>query len=176
MMIRNTQRLSIVSRCLISSHRCCMNNNKIISIHQSPSSMFRAPTARRWLSSTNATAIQQTKGGGGGGGRTRWQQIASIARMIRIPVLVTSVYGFGYQQGVMDCTKAPQSMQEKILANVLLSTGVTDPSTQIEVVSERDVSMFVRKPSQQVAAVGSKIIHAAQDLVEEELRRRRRGE
>lgn len=97
------------------------------------------------------------------------QKIASIVRFVRIPVIVTSVYGYGYQQGIMDCTKAPVKMQESILSSVLMSTGVKEKS-EVEVVTEKDISFYSYKKSHQVAAVGSKIIQAAKEMVTEEIK------
>jgi Zn-dependent protease with chaperone function len=100
--------------------------------------------------------------------RTHWQRLAILIRYTRIPILVTSVYALGYQQGVMDCTKSPEAMQEQILQSILLSVGVKD-SGQVQILAERDVSVYSVSRVHQVAAVGHKIICAAREYVAEQL-------
>lgn len=57
--------------------------------------------------------------------RDRWRRIARIAYYIRIPALVLSVYGIGYQQGIMDFAREKETMEAKLLQTVLAGVGCT---------------------------------------------------
>jgi len=97
-----------------------------------------------------------------------WRRLAAIVRIVRIPALVMSVFGLGYQQGIVDCTRSPQALQEQIFRSVLASVGVSDWK-QVQVLGEQDISYVSRTPHHQVAAVGDRIISSARTLVQEEL-------
>src|SRR5210317_823575 len=57
--------------------------------------------------------------------RDRWRRIARIAYYIRIPALVLSVYGIGYQQGIIDFAREKETMEAKLLQTVLAGVGCT---------------------------------------------------
>jgi Zn-dependent protease with chaperone function len=106
----------------------------------------------------------------------RWlHRLATLARYVRIPILVLGVYQIGYQQGIMECTKTPQMLQDKLLQSILRSSGVTD-MRHVTVVGDWEPSKrrFGGNSSTSehhvVTAVGQKIIAAARDHVQAELR------
>jgi Zn-dependent protease with chaperone function len=79
-----------------------------------------------------------------------------------------SVYSLGYQQGVIDCTKEPEQLQERILHSILRSTGAVRLD-DVEIVNETDISFFSKSTHHQVAAVGHRIISTARGYVEQKL-------
>lgn len=101
--------------------------------------------------------------------RGKWfYRLAVVVRYARIPVLVLGVYSLGYQQGIMDCTKTPKMLQEKILNTVLVGQGVTDMS-HVHVVGEWEIKKFTSDRHHGVALIGQKIIKAAREHVHEKL-------
>jgi Zn-dependent protease with chaperone function len=94
-----------------------------------------------------------------------WARIALAIRYVRIPVLVVSVYSLGYQQGVIDCTKEPNALQNQILTGILISTGCTDLN-DVHIINDADIKYHSFQRQHQVATVGHKIIAAARNLVE----------
>lgn len=42
----------------------------------------------------------------------RWARIAWWIRVVRIPILITSIYSLGYQQGVLDSVRNPNKIQQ----------------------------------------------------------------
>jgi Zn-dependent protease with chaperone function len=50
-----------------------------------------------------------------------------MAYYLRIPFLVLSVYGIGYQQGIMDYSREPQNMESKLLDTILAGVGCVTP-------------------------------------------------
>ena len=97
-----------------------------------------------------------------------FKRLAFTIRIIRIPALIVSVYGLGYQQGVMDCTRNPQGLQEQLFKSILAGVGVKDWS-QVKILSEEDISYTSFNKHHQVASVGDRIIHAAREHVTDEL-------
>ena len=59
--------------------------------------------------------------------RDRWRRLARMAYYIRIPTLVFSVYGIGYQQGIIDFAREKEVMEAKLLQTVLAGVGCTSP-------------------------------------------------
>jgi len=57
----------------------------------------------------------------------RFKLIARVAYYCRIPFLVLSVYGIGYQQGIMDFSREPEKIQSSLLDTTLASVGCTSP-------------------------------------------------
>jgi Zn-dependent protease with chaperone function len=105
--------------------------------------------------------------------RYRWlHRLATLARYVRIPFLVFGVYQIGYQQGIMECTKTPQMLQDKLLQSILMSSGVTD-MRHVTVLGDWEMNrrrFGSGHEHHHVAAVGQKIIQAARDHVQAELR------
>jgi Zn-dependent protease with chaperone function len=103
----------------------------------------------------------------------RWIRFARVVRMIRIPVLVVSVYSFGYQQGIIDCTKAPGMIHDQIFVSILKSSGVTNFQTDVTVIHENELSHFRAyiQPQYKIAAVGHRIVDSARNLVNDEFQK-----
>ena len=57
----------------------------------------------------------------------RFKLIARVAYYCRIPFLVLSVYGIGYQQGIMDFSREPEKIQSSLLDTTLASVGCITP-------------------------------------------------
>lgn len=57
--------------------------------------------------------------------RLKWRIIARVAYYLRIPFLVLSVYGIGYQQGIMDYSREPEITEDRLLDTTLASVGCT---------------------------------------------------
>ena len=106
---------------------------------------------------------QQTKG------RAHWwYRLAVFVRYVRIPALVLGVYSLGYQQGIMDCTKTPKMLQDKIMNTILVGQGITDMK-HVQVVGDWEIRKFSGHKNHHVAQVGQKIIFAAREHVQSKL-------
>lgn len=116
---------------------------------------------------TQAAAAQQQ-----GQQKTRshwWYRFANFVRYVRIPALVLGVYSLGYQQGIMDCTKTPKMLQDKIMNTILVEQGVKDMK-HVKVVGDAELRRFGSgKEYHGVAAVGQNIIQAARAHVQVKL-------
>lgn len=55
--------------------------------------------------------------------RLKWKFLARLAYYLRLPFLVLSVYGIGYQQGIMDYSRDPRRMEIKLLDTILAGVG-----------------------------------------------------
>jgi hypothetical protein len=66
----------------------------------------------------SASAVQNTR-------QLRWKIFARVVYYLRIPFLVLSVYGIGYQQGIMDYSREPETMQSRLLDTTFASVGCT---------------------------------------------------
>jgi len=62
--------------------------------------------------------------------RLKWRIIARMAYYLRVPFLVLSVYGIGYQQGIMDYSREPKKMESKLLTTILAGVGCVTPEDQ----------------------------------------------
>lgn len=98
-----------------------------------------------------------------------------LLRYTRIPVLVVSVYGIGYQQGIMDTTRTPIAMQQRLLISILKSVGVTQES-QVQMVDPSSSSYNTSTGTKEwtaeqrmVMMVGQQILQAARIYVQEQL-------
>ena len=68
----------------------------------------------------------------------RWKILARVAYYVRIPFLVLSVYGIGYQQGIMDYSREPESMQSRLLDSTLASVGCTSSEDKEQILIARE--------------------------------------
>lgn len=99
-----------------------------------------------------------------------WYRFANFVRYVRIPALVLGVYSLGYQQGIMDCTKTPKMLQDKIMSTILVEQGVKD-TKHVQVVGEMELRKFSSRNKEHfhVAQVGQKVIEAAKQHVQVKL-------
>jgi hypothetical protein len=65
--------------------------------------------------------------------KLKWRIIARVAFYLRIPFLVLSVYGIGYQQGIMDYSREPEITEERLLDTTLASVGCTSAEEKAKV-------------------------------------------
>jgi hypothetical protein len=65
--------------------------------------------------------------------RLKWRIIARVAYYLRIPFLVLSVYGIGYQQGIMDYSREPEITEDRLLDTTLASVGCTSAEEKAKV-------------------------------------------
>jgi Zn-dependent protease with chaperone function len=86
-------------------------------------------------------------------------------RYIRIPVLVASVYGLGYQQGIIEYARNPDEVKEALLESVLADVGCTDPKL-VHAVTDGLATFGTNenRSARRVARIGSKIKLAAREL------------
>jgi hypothetical protein len=87
-----------------------------------------------------------------------WRRLATFVKYTRIPFLIASVYGLGYQQGILECTRNPDALQRSMLQAMLASLGVTEQD--ITIVQDGNISYGSNKRHHQVAVVGRKYINA----------------
>jgi hypothetical protein len=97
-----------------------------------------------------------------------WYRLAVFVRYVRIPALVLGVYSLGYQQGIMDCTKTPKMLQEKIMDTVLVGQGISDKG-HVKIVGDWEIRKFSSDKNHHVAQVGQKIILSAREHIQEKL-------
>jgi len=111
---------------------------------------------------------------------SRWNRIARFARVTRIPFLVLSVYGLGYQQGIVDDIRDPKNTREAIMDNVLMSVNVTSRddvySVSDDEINSSPLNSF--RPRMQevarIATIGRSVILAAREYVKQQLEARAR--
>mmetsp|Transcript_14795 Transcript_14795/g.25260 ORF Transcript_14795/g.25260 Transcript_14795/m.25260 type:complete len:460 (-) Transcript_14795:48-1427(-) len=94
---------------------------------------FSTPSVAKQSSTTTAVATNQ-----GFFRRLRWRIIARVAYYFRIPFLVLSVYGIGYQQGIMDYSREPQGTESKLMDTTLASVGCVSPEDREKVLIARE--------------------------------------
>jgi len=116
--------------------------------------------------------------------RWKWKFVARVAYYFRIPALVLSVYGFGYQQGIMDYSREPEYMESKLMETSLASVGCMGQDMDDVLVAReggwRDMLSKFRSDRRlrdydemhhrmvmlhNAAGVGEKIVKAAQSYV-----------
>ena len=127
--------------------------------------------------------------------KLRWKIIARIAFYLRIPFLVLSVYGIGYQQGIMDYSRDPKETEANLLDTVLAGVGCVSPEDRAKVLVANEgewrslLSTFraahqlhrAQNESyhdehrrvvmmQNASVVGEKIVRVAQSYVKNQLR------
>ena len=96
-------------------------------VHARVSAFLRASSCRRLPSllflSTNTIPVvaKQTIVVRG----SNWILLGRAVRYLRIPFLVVSVYGLGYQQGIIDDSRNPQQTRGALLDNVLAGVGAS---------------------------------------------------
>ena len=139
-----------------------LNRNKVLCRwSSSPASTESASTS----STANAAAATSNNSGGW----NFFHRLAWWVRTLRIPVLVFSVFGLGYQQGIIECSKHPQALQQQILRAMLAGHGVVSLEDQVDILSEQDISFLNPHRNHQVAAVGHRIVSSARTHVKQEL-------
>lgn len=125
----------------------------------------------------------------------RWKIFARVVYYLRIPFLVLSVYGIGYQQGIMDYAREPETMQSRLLDTTLASVGCTSSEDKERVLiayegewrnllaklrsdlklrHAQDDASYDQKHRRMVmmhnsSVVGEKIVKAARSYVKEKL-------
>lgn len=111
--------------------------------------------------------------------KSRIELLAKILKLVRIPVLIISVYGLGYNQGIMDYARSPEKKKLALLEQIVKGYGCEDPGS-ILIAQE---GSFRTNPSEdaygdnssrnvqlaKVSYVGSKIVQSAKSFVNEKL-------
>lgn len=92
-------------------------------------------------------------------------------KYVRIPFLVLSIYGLGYQQGIVDYSRDPAAKEQALLDSVLAGVGCTDPNGVDAVTPSSVWKTTPKEQTRRVAHVGAKIVAMAQRLVREELKK-----
>mmetsp|Transcript_27705 Transcript_27705/g.41934 ORF Transcript_27705/g.41934 Transcript_27705/m.41934 type:complete len:416 (-) Transcript_27705:1329-2576(-) len=111
---------------------------------------------------------------------SRWNRVARAVRYTRIPFLVLSVYGLGYQQGIMDDIRDPKRTREAILEQVLISVDVQSRDNVYSINDDEITSSPLNsfRPRMQdvnrIATIGRSVIRVARDYVKNQLEERAR--
>jgi len=124
---------------------------------------------------------QQTQGNKNTQGQNRWKAIARFVKYTRIPFLIVSIYGLGYQQGIVDYSRDPLEKQEVLLDSLLAGVGCTD-RRKVHIFHEAQVnnrmlqllppnSKNMNQMTHRVGHVGRKIVAMAQMYVQDELKK-----
>ena len=125
------------------------------------------PTTHRWFATTgakSATAPATTST------TSRWTgRIAQMIRIVRIPIVVVSVYTLGYQQGVIDCTKEPKHLERQLTTGILVGTGCKDLDSTTTIATNQINWSTTAKEHRIAATVGQKIIAEALTFVQSKL-------
>eukprot|EP00816_Leptocylindrus_hargravesii_P011436 CAMPEP_0196805550 /NCGR_PEP_ID=MMETSP1362-20130617/5340_1 /TAXON_ID=163516 /ORGANISM="Leptocylindrus danicus, Strain CCMP1856" /LENGTH=398 /DNA_ID=CAMNT_0042178559 /DNA_START=82 /DNA_END=1278 /DNA_ORIENTATION=+ len=96
--------------------------------------------------------------------KSRFRRLANFLKVVRVPVLAISLYGLGYQKGVIDYARNPHMKDLEILTGVLESFETVD--------IERPESDSVK--NKQVQRVGKIILECAFRYVRDELEKSKR--
>jgi len=112
----------------LSSHNICSSAHMFHRHHclHSCGTLWRRRTTLAY-NRFSTSASSATKGISKNTTSDKWRRIARFAYYVRIPALVLSVYGIGYQQGIMDFAREKEVMEAKILQTVLAGVGCTSP-------------------------------------------------
>ena len=165
------------------------NNNPESTIS---SSLFRATTRR----SVFDKRVQIPKGGGDGVAantvplqpvrQTAFTRLVWYAKVVRVPFLITAIYGLGYRQGIMDAARNPLKLQQGTFEAICMEMGVQS-GDDVEIISERppqpaklkrlgwmygETAMEKATHSERahkVADIGREIIRAARAYTRQEL-------
>ena len=164
-----------------------------ISLHYSP--IINLYSGRCINISAISAATKPADAAGQNTIQLRWKILARIVYYLRIPFIVLSVYGIGYQQGIMDYSREPETMQSRLLDTTLASVGCTssEDKEQILIAHEgewrnllsklrsdlklrhaQDDASYDRKHRRMVmmhnsSIVGEKIVKVARNYVKERL-------
>jgi Zn-dependent protease with chaperone function len=116
---------------------------------------------------------------------SRWRQVARYVKVVRLPFLIVTIYGLGYQQGIMDTVRNPLKLQQGLFESICIDMGVQS-GEDIEIISERrpPPKLFNKGRFQlleeekkkdprvhKVAIIGHQIIKAARYHVKQELQK-----
>lgn len=101
--------------------------------------------------------------------RVNWKRVARIVKYTRIPFLVMSVYGLGYQQGIIDDSRNPEAARQALLDNVFASVGVVDRSHVHTVHDGDSLLKSNNKACRRIARIGRSIVHVAREYVQKQL-------
>jgi len=136
--------------------------------------LLRVPTcSRRWQSplvlpvkSIPLAATELTASRG-----RNWKLIGRTVRYLRIPFLVASVFGLGYQQGIIDDSRNPEETRGALLDNVL--AGVGSSRDKMDIVHDGEAGLFSGAVShaetRRVASIARRLIHVAKLYVKSKL-------
>lgn len=111
---------------------------------------------------------------------SRWNRLARLVRFTRIPFLVLSVYGLGYQQGIVDDIRDPKNTREAIMDKVLSSVAISSRdevySISDDEINSSPLNSFRPRMREvnRIATIGHKIILAAREYVKQQLEARAR--
>ncbi|GAX27100.1 hypothetical protein FisN_13Lh356 [Fistulifera solaris] len=143
----------------------------MLSSRQSPCLRRRGMISQRFFLSSNApTTTAQYNNHPTKRRFNYWHRWGRVLRYTRIPVLVVSVYGIGYQQGIMDTTRTPLAMQQGLMLTILKSVGVTHEQQVLIICDSSSNTMKQATPEQRmVMTVGHQIVQAARVYVQEQL-------
>ena len=96
--------------------------------------------------------------------------LGRVWRYTRIPILVVSVYGVGYQQGIIDDSRNPERTREALLTSVLAQSGI-ESRADVEIMKDGENRVVASRHSpttRRVAAVGKKIVKVGLLYVEQQ--------
>jgi hypothetical protein len=108
-----------------------------------------------------------------------YTRLAKVARIVRIPLVVVSLYTLGYQQGIVDCTKEPFTMERQLLHGILRATTGGDVESDTQMVEGHAAASWwhygggedadTTRRYHRVAAIGHTIVAAAREHVQTQL-------
>lgn len=134
-------RLSVFSATTFASRRkpfTALNtasNSSRIRFHSSTVKTASSDATTKGVKTSKVVGAESATGTGGGGAksneRRRWKKVVFKAiKTLRIPFVAISVYGFGYQQGIIDFVRDPKKKERDMLTSVLSNYGVTNIEEQ----------------------------------------------
>ena len=104
----------------------------------------------------------------------RWRVFARIVRYIRLPVLLGSLWGVGYQQGIISCARNPDEVKQSLLMSVLADWGCTDPELAHAVTDDLVVARRVAQLGRKMKQAADKLTRKNQQVTWKENRSARR--
>lgn len=101
-------------------------------------------------------------------------------KLVRIPVLIISVYGLGYNQGIMDYARNPDKKRRILLEQIVRGYGCEDPSSILiaqegSVRSNPSEDAYTENSSRlvqlaKISFVGDKIVQSGKSFVDEKIK------
>lgn len=131
-------------------------------------SSYRGNITQAWykryhFSTSHQPPHSDNSSSGGGIRRIRvvfWRRLVTTVKYVRIPFLVLSVFGLGYNQGILDYARDPESKERYLLATALAGVAATSQN----IIQDRCDERY-----KQVQRVGNRMTRTAKAYIDTEL-------
>lgn len=153
----------------LSRSHCCVSSRPLLRVRLYANPISSQPQSLRLFSSASNNKLSSSISSYWNRNSQYWKRVARVVKYIRIPFLVLSVYGFGYQQGIIDDSRNPQGTQQALLDNVFASVGVYDRA-HVHIVQDGDSYLkSSNKSCKRIAKIGRSIVKVARQYVQQQI-------